>query len=159
MHPHAALLEKLYGSLNGKDDQSIKSMASCYHPDATFQDIAFRLRGKKQIQAMWHLISETDLRASFKVLRADDEAGTVALTDDYTFRDTGRPVHNVIRSQFRFRDGLIVEHRDSCSALKWGIQALGPVKGVLSWLIPATRRAKAKTKLDKFIVDHPEYAE
>ena len=155
MNPHAELLEELYRCLEGKDHQG---MAACYHPDASFQDIAFALRGKKQIHAMWHMISETDLRASFTVSRADAQTGTADLVDDYTFRDTGRRVHNVIRSEFRFRDGLIVEHRDSCDALKWGMQALGPVKGVLTWLIPATRRAKAKTKLKKFIDRHPEYA-
>jgi hypothetical protein len=155
MHSHAALLAKLYGCLDGKDHQS---MASCYHPHATFMDIAFTLHGRKRIHAMWHLIAETDLRATFRVLRADDQTGTVDLTDDYTFRDTARHVHNVIRSEFRFRDGLIIEHRDSCDALKWGMQALGPVKGVFSWLIPAIRRSKAMTKLEKFIASHPEYA-
>lgn len=35
--------------------------AACYHPDATFEDIAFPLRGKKQIHGMWHMIAETDL--------------------------------------------------------------------------------------------------
>jgi hypothetical protein len=62
MHPHAALLEKLYKCLDGKDHEG---MASCYCPEATFEDIAFNLRGKKQIHAMWHMIAETDLRASF----------------------------------------------------------------------------------------------
>jgi ketosteroid isomerase-like protein len=152
MHPHAALLEKLYGCLAAKDHDG---MAACYHADATFEDIAFALRGKKQIHGMWHMISETDLRASFRVTGADAQTGTADLVDDYTFRDTGRPVHNVIRSEFRFKDGLIVEQRDSCDALKWGLQALGPVKGVLSWLVPATRKAKAKAKLANFIERHP----
>lgn len=153
MHTHVALLEKLYGCLDGKDHQG---MASCYHEDATFQDIAFTLRGKKQIHAMWHMIAETDLRATFKVLRADDERGAVDLTDVYTFRDTERRVKNVIRSDFRFRDGLIVEHRDSCSAFKWGVQALGPLRGVGSWLFPAKRRRQAMAKLEKFIALHAD---
>ena len=88
MHPHATLLEKLYTSSDGKDHQG---MASCYHPEASFDDIAFNLRGKKQIHAMWHMVAETDLRASFKVLQADGQTGTVDLIDDYTFRDTGQP--------------------------------------------------------------------
>jgi hypothetical protein len=32
------------------------------------------------------------------------------------------------------------------------------VKGVLAWLVPATRRAKAMAKLRRFIASHPEYA-
>jgi ketosteroid isomerase-like protein len=155
MHANARLVEKLYTCLSRKDHQG---MADCYHADATFEDIAFTLRGKAQIHAMWHMISETDLRASFKVGAVDGQRGAADLVDDYTFRDTGRPVHNVIRSAFRFRDGLIVEHHDFCSAMKWGIQALGPVKGVLSTLVPAKRRKKARDKLAKFIDRHPEYA-
>jgi ketosteroid isomerase-like protein len=155
MHPHAALVEKLYTGLDRKDHQV---MASCYHPEATFQDIAFTLRGKQRIHAMWHMIAGTDLRASFTLLHVDDQTAAVNLIDEYTFRDTGRRVHNVIRSDFRFRDGLISEHRDSCDSLRWGIQALGPIKGTLSWLVPAIRRAKANAKLEAFIAEHPEYA-
>jgi ketosteroid isomerase-like protein len=155
MHPNAALLEKLYRCLDGKDHDG---MAACYHPDAIFEDIAFRLRGKKQIHAMWHMIAESDLRATFTVSGADDQFGTADLVDDYTFRDTGRHVHTVIRSEFRFRDGLVVEHKDFCHALSWGVQALGPVKGVISWLIPATLKARAKAKIDSFVARHPEYA-
>jgi ketosteroid isomerase-like protein len=155
MHPNAALVEKLYGCLDRKDHHG---MADCYHPDATYDDIAFNLRGKKQIHAMWHLIAETDLRASFTVTGADDRSGGANLVDDYTWRDTGRRVHNVIRSEFRFRDGLIVAHRDSCDTLKWGTQALGPLKGVLSWLLPTVRRSLAKKKLAHFVKRHPEYS-
>ncbi len=155
MHPHAELLEKLYTGLNAHDHLG---MAECYHPDATFDDIAFHLRGKKQIHAMWHLISEGDLRASFKVLAADDRTGSADLIDDYTFRETGRKVRNVIRSTFRFQDGLIIEHRDDCDALKWGVQALGPVKGCVAWAVPAMRRAKAAALIKAFLARHPEDA-
>lgn len=155
MHPNAIMLNELFNCLNEKDHQR---MAAYYDPDARFEDIAFNLRGRKRIHAMWHMISETDLRASFKVLHADDRSGDVDLTDDYTFSDTGRGVHNPIRSRFRFRDGVIVEQRDECDALRWGIQALGPVKGRLSWLFPAKRRSMAMKKLETFIESHPEYA-
>lgn len=154
MHSPVALLQTLYSCLNRKDHAG---MAECYHPDAEFQDIAFTLKGRKSIHAMWHMISTTDLRAEFKVQHADERSGTVHLVDDYTFKDTGRPVHNVIQSEFQFRGGLIIRHHDKCNALRWGIQALGPVKGVLSWLVPSSRRAKANEKLDAFIRTHPEY--
>jgi ketosteroid isomerase-like protein len=154
MHQQASLLNKLYTSL---DQKNHVGMIDCYHPDAEFKDIAFDLRGKKQIHAMWHMISQTDLRASFKILRVDDQIGSVELVDDYTFGDTGRRVHNVIRSDVRFRDGLIIQHHDTCDALKWGLQALGPARGVMAWLVPAIRRARAKKKIDAFIESHPEY--
>ena len=87
MHPHAALLEKLYTCLDRKDHEG---MASCYHSEATFEDIAFKLRGIKQIHAMWHMIAETDLRATFTVKQVDGQTGTVDLVDVYTFSETGR---------------------------------------------------------------------
>lgn len=155
MHPNSSLLEKLYTCLNAKNHVG---MAACYHPDAEFQDIAFTLRGNKPIHAMWHLISEGDLKASFTIRQVDGQTGMVDLVDDYTFRDTGRPIHNLIQSEFRFEDGLIVQHHDSCNALQWGMQALGPVKGVMSWLIPSKRREMAMAKLQKFIAIHPEYS-
>lgn len=153
--PNAVLLENLFQGLKDKNHQK---MASCYHADTKFQDIAFKLDGKKQIHAMWHMIAESDLRATFNILNVDDKVGTVDLIVDYTFRDTGRPVHNEIQSNFRFLDNLIIEHHDLCDARKWGLQALGPIKGLISWLIPTTRRKKASEIIDKFIDEHPEYA-
>lgn len=153
MNSHSLLLEKLFTCLNNKDHAG---MAKCYQPDAIFKDIAFDLHGQKQIHAMWHMISESDLKATFKIIEVNDDIGRVQLIDDYTFRDTGRPVHNEIQSDFRFRDGLIIEHLDSCDSLKWGIQALGPAKGFISWLKPSIRQAKAKEKLEKFVSNHPE---
>jgi ketosteroid isomerase-like protein len=162
MHPHAQLLEKLYTSLNNHDHEG---MAACYHDKATFKDIAFDLEGKKQIRAMWAMIAESpsDLRATFKVLHADDKHGLVDLVDDYFFDrrredpHSGRPVHNVIRSEFSFEDGKIICHRDRCSALKWGLQALGPIKGFLSWIVPPKRKATAMSKLKDFVTKNPEY--
>ncbi|MBM6583143.1 nuclear transport factor 2 family protein [Microvirga sp. BT689] len=154
MHSHALLLDKLYTSLNKKDHLA---MAECYDKDAEFTDIAFNLRGENKIRAMWHMICLTDLKATFEILVVDDQTGTGDLVDEYTFGDTGRRVHNVIRSNFRFQNGLLVQHHDKCSALKWGLQALGPVKGVTAWLIPSIRRASADRKINAFIEEHPEY--
>jgi hypothetical protein len=161
MHPNAALLEKLYKSVNTRD---LQGMASCYHPQATFEDIAFHLKKPNEIRAMWDMITvRSGLTASFEVLHADGGTGIVDVIDVYTYRDKpqeepGHRVRNVIRSKFAFRDGLIIAQRDSCNALWWGVQALGPVKGLLSWLVPAKRRKMAKAKLDAFIASHPAYA-
>ena len=64
---------------------------------------------------------------------------------------------NDLKSNFTFKDGLIIDQRDDCNALSWGIQALGPVKGVFSWLFPGKRRRKAMDKLQAFIDRHPQY--
>jgi ketosteroid isomerase-like protein len=155
MHPNAQLLQKLYNSLNNHD---YASMAACYRADAVFEDIAFRLSGKQSIQAMWHMISEGDLRATFSQVEANDENGVVKdLVDTYTFRDTGRHVVNRIRSEFEFREGLIQSHRDHCNPLQWGLQALGPVKGLVAGLVPRVRQSAAQEKLANFMRTKPEY--
>ena len=66
-----------------------EAMASCYHSSATFEDIAFDLRGVRQIHAMWHMICERDIRVTFEVLDADEHNGRVNVVDDYTFSSTG----------------------------------------------------------------------
>lgn len=150
----SALLTKLYTCLDQKD---YAGMSECYHPKATFHDIAFSLCGKLHIQAMWHMISETDLRATFRILKVDGGRGVVDLTDRYTFTDTGYFIHNEIRSTFQFRDELIIEHRDVCNRFLWAIQSSGPFKGTFAYFFPSLIRRKGKKKLEDFIARHPEY--
>lgn len=66
-------------------------------------------------------------------------------------------MHNELRSTFVFEDGLIIRQRDKCNPWRWGMQALGPVRGALSALFPAKRRSQAMRKLQAFIDQHPEY--
>src|SRR5689334_20762194 len=104
VHAHATLLHQLYDALDRRDAEG---MSRCYHEDARFHDIAFHLRGKKPITAMWRMICSGDIRATFEVVHADCHKGIVKLTDVYTFSDTKRKVRNEIESRFEFRDGLI----------------------------------------------------
>ena len=155
MHSNAALLHTLFTALDTHDH---KKMAECYHPDATFSDIAFNLTGRKQIHAMWHMISTTDIRATFEVVNVDEATGLVHLVDDYTFSDTGYAVHNVIESNFKFRHGLIIEHADSCDALTWARMAFGGLKGEIAGRFHFLRSRAASGKLKKFVASHQEYA-
>jgi hypothetical protein len=151
MHSNAVLLERLFSSLNRKDD---KTIASCYHLEATFQDIAFDLHGRNEIHDMWRMICAGDIRATFEVVHADDETGRVRVVVEYTFSDTGRKVRNVIDSRFTFKDHLVVEHRDSCDAKAWAAMAIGGVKGFLAGRVAPMRRFKARRKLKKFVQQH-----
>jgi hypothetical protein len=126
-------------------------MADCYHPAATFYDIAFDLRGKDQICAMWRLICSGDISAKFEIVRVDDREGVVKLVDEYTFKDTGRRVRNPIESRFRFREGLIVQHVDSCDARAWADAALGGFAGFLAGRFRFLRARKAHAKLRPFL--------
>ncbi len=147
LHPNAALLEKLYSSLDQRLDAV---MADCYHPEATFHDIAFDLKGKNQIRLMWRMICSGDIRTTFKVTEANEEGGTVQAIDNYTFTETGRRVSNRIESRFRFRDGLIFEHRDRCDPKEWAKAALGGVLGFFAGRFHFLRAWKAREKLRRF---------
>jgi hypothetical protein len=148
MHPNVKLLQQLYTSLNRHEH---KVMAECYAPDATFHDIAFDLEGKVQIGAMWQMICSGDIWATFDIVRADDREGIVTLVDEYTFTETGRRVRNPIKSWFRFRNGLIAEHRDSCDPRAWAAAAIGGVDGFLGGRFRFLRAWKARGKLRRFI--------
>lgn len=151
MHPNEQLLTRLFQCLNAHDHNGL---ADCYHEDATFQDVAFTLRGKRQIHAMWDMACsdnktrvKSDIRATVKELSANESTGRVLVIDDYTFRDTGRKVHNQIVSTFEFSNGKIIKQRDDCNAALWASQAFGGFKGFLAGHVSFMRRYKAMRKL------------
>jgi len=160
MHANADLLQRLYTAL---DRHEHNTMADCYHPEARFRDIAFDLQGIKKIHSMWHMISETDIRAKFEVVDATDRTGRVKLVDTYTFgakKDPprkGRPVRNVIESQFVFEGGRIKDHHDFCDPKEWARQAMGGPLGYLAGRIHFLRWLAATLKLRAFVKKHPEY--
>jgi limonene-1,2-epoxide hydrolase len=128
-------------------------MADCYHQDARFNDIAFDLHGRKEIRAMWRLICKTDIQATVESIVANDAQGQAKLVEVYTFSDTGRRVRNEITGHFKFKDGLIIEHRDICSPLSWARQAFGGLKGELVGRVGFLRRMKARKKIRDNLVE------
>ena len=76
---------------------------------------------------MWRMLTgrAEDLEIRLAEHEAEDTRGSAHWLADYTFR-TGRKVHNDVRAEFRFENGLITEHRDSFSFYAWARQALGP---------------------------------
>jgi ketosteroid isomerase-like protein len=157
MPTQTEVLTKLYTCLANHDH---KGMAKCYHDDAHFEDIGFTLDKANDIHAMWHLISETDLRASFKIVGEGDSASAVDLIDEYTFPPTGKRVRNPIRSVFRFdEEGRMTEHHDFCDTRQWCLDAWGPLLGLLFWLLPFLRRALTMSQFHAWVKRHPEYAD
>src|SRR3546814_18874561 len=102
-------------------------MAACYHPEARFSDPVFPALDGQGVCAMWAMLCESgkDLRVESSAIAADDAQGSAHWDAHYTFSGTGRPVLNRIDATFRFRDGLIVEHRDSFDFHRWATPALG----------------------------------
>ena len=139
-----------------------RGMQQCLHADIEFSDIGFDLRGK-QVAAMWHMICAKGTQIMFRNVQANDSEGTAHWECHYDFqKDEGsipRSVHNVIEARFRFEDGKIREHHDSCDFERWARQALGLVGvalGETEFLRKQVRQA-AQAKLEKFSADHPEY--
>ena len=103
-------------------------MEACYAPDVHFSDAVFTdLRGGRA-GAMWRMLTRrrATCGSSCSSTRPGDTSGSAHWRAHYTFTQTGRPVVNDIQASFRFKDGLIVEHRDDFSFYRWARQALGP---------------------------------
>ena len=133
MHPHEALITRLYTCFQARDAAGMKA---CYHPDAVFSDPVFgRLEGE-QVPAMWAMLCEraADLEIDLSAVEADDVRGQAHCDARYTFSQTGRKVLNQIDATFAFRDGLIARHDDRFSFWQWSRQALGPAGLALGWM-------------------------
>jgi ketosteroid isomerase-like protein len=145
------LIERFYGAFADKNGAQ---MVACYAPDVHFSDAVFTdLRGSRA-GAMWKMLTGTpgDLRVELLEHEADEDSGTAHWQAHYTFTQTGRPVMNDIHASFRFKNGLIVEHRDDFSFYRWARQALGPTGQLLGWtpMVRSAVRKKAAARLDEF---------
>jgi ketosteroid isomerase-like protein len=145
------LIERFYGAFARLDGDA---MAACYAPNARFSDPVFTDLSGPEPGAMWQMLTARaqDLKVTLAEHQAADGRGSAHWLADYTFR-TARKVHNDVRAEFRFEDGLIVEHRDSFSFYAWSRQALGPVGLALGWtpVLRAKVQREARTGLDEFL--------
>jgi uncharacterized protein len=151
-HPNDELIQRFYAAFAKHDGDA---MAACYTPDAHFSDPVFTdLRGAEP-GAMWRMLTgrAEDLEVELVEHEAEDERGSAHWLADYTFSSTGRKVHNDVRAEFRFQDGLIAEHRDSFSFYAWSRQALGPAGLALGWtpLIHGKVKRQARAGLEEFL--------
>ncbi len=148
----AQLITQLYTAFQARD---AARMAACYHSDAQFSDPVFvGLRGE-EVAGMWAMLCErgADLQVTFANVQADATTGSADWEARYTFSRSKRPVHNKIHAAFRFRDGLIVEHRDTFDFHRWAGQALGLSGALLGWLPPfqAAVQKQSRAALDGYL--------
>jgi hypothetical protein len=159
MHPNALVIERLYAALSKHD---AAAAAACYASNAEFEDIAFRLQGRKQIHEMWRMVCNreadvrvTDVHADF----ADDENGRGRWVAKYKLKGPfwpARCVTNNTVSEFVFSGEEIIRHDDRSDPLIWAKQAYPFPLGFLLGRIEPLRRLGAKLKLRKFLKEHPE---
>lgn len=158
MNLNELTLTKFYTSFSALDADT---MASCYAENATFNDPAFSLKGRREIGGMWRMLCSTTQakgldhwKLEFSDIQADATKGRAHWEAHYLFSATGRLVHNIIDGEFTFdKDGLIVTHRDTFSFWRWARQALGTPGLLLGWsrLLRAKVRAQAAGNLKKFL--------
>lgn len=136
-----ALIKRFYDAFGQLDGAA---MTACYAPGATFEDPAFGELHGDDIGAMWRMLTgrATDLRIELPAHDADETTGTANWIASYTF-STGNHVVNDVPARFKFKDGLITDHRDEFDFRTWARQALG-IKGILVATLPPLR-AKART--------------
>jgi ketosteroid isomerase-like protein len=145
------LIERFYAAFARQDGDT---MAACYAPGARFSDPVFTDLSGEEPGGMWRMLTgrAKDLEVKLVEHEAGDERGSAQWVADYTF-STGRRVHNDVRAEFRFEDGLIAEHQDYFSFYGWARQALGPAGLVLGWtpIIQGKVKREARAGLDEFL--------
>ena len=156
-HPNDELVQRFYAAFAATDGAG---MQSCYAPDIKFSDPVFPDLEGYRAGAMWRMLTETpgDLKIDLLEHDADDSKGSAHWQAHYTFSQTGRKVFNDIHAEFRFREGLIAEHRDSFDFHRWSRQALGPMGLLLGWtpIVRGAVQKKADARLGEWVAAHPE---
>lgn len=146
------LIDRFYAAFARHDGEA---MAACYTADATFADPVFTDLSGKEPGAMWRMLTSrsNDLLVELVDRAAAGDTGSAHWIARYTFRQTGRPVINDVRSTFRFQDGLIAGQRDEFDLYRWTRQALGPMGTVLGWspIVQGSVRRKARAGLDEYL--------
>ena len=147
---NAAVIDRFYGAFAQRDGAA---MAACYAPDATFTDPVFGTLDGEAAGAMWRMLTgrAEDLRIEVSERSAEGDRGSARWIASYTFSQTGRPVVNDVRAEFRFAGGLIAEHTDRFSFWRWSRQALGPPGLALGWT--PLLRAKVAGQARKGLAD------
>lgn len=150
--PESALIHRFYSAFQQGD---YATMQACYHPGATFHDPVFQTLDSRQVRAMWQMLltSARDLRLTFSEVSAGGGTGSCLWHAHYTFSRTGRPVHNIVRSTFTFRDGLIYAQKDNFNLWRWSTQALGTSGLLLGWspIVKNKVRSAAQQGLARFM--------
>lgn len=149
-----AIIHRLYTAFQQRDAET---MATCYHPEAAFEDEVFTLSGA-DIGWMWRMLCSQakGFELAYDQVACDGTRGTAHWEPRYDFSVTGRRVHNIIDAEFEFRDGLIYRHRDRFDFWRWSRQALGLPGLLLGWssLLRNKVRGTANHNLAKYMKQH-----
>ncbi|MEO6623594.1 MAG: nuclear transport factor 2 family protein [Burkholderiaceae bacterium] len=155
-------IRTLYESLARLDGDAV---AACYAEQASFDDEAFSLKGRREVGGMWRMLCETtrnkgraDWKVEFSQVHAHDGHGSAHWDAYYRFSTTGRLVHNSIDAEMTFdAAGLILTQRDRFSFWRWSRQALGTPGLLLGWspMLRNKVRKMAAGNLQRYLAGQP----
>lgn len=149
------IINEFYSAFQSKDADT---MVSFYHDEVTFNDPAFGILEGSRAKAMWKMLcaNAQDLTIEYKEVTADQDSGSAHWDAYYTFRQTGRKVHNIIDAKFEFIDGKIIRHTDSFDLRKWAGQAMGWKGSLLGSTSFFRQKIQKQTNklLDKYMESH-----
>lgn len=130
-----------------------ESMIACYHQEIKFEDPAFGVLKGEEAKNMWRMLckslKEQKGKIIFSTIESDGTKGTANWEAYYTFSITGQKIHNIIKAEFEFKDGLIIKHTDTFNLYKWSKQAFG-LKGVLIGWTPFFKK-KLNSQTNKLL--------
>lgn len=153
------LAHRFYSAFQKKD---FETMNKCYDEKAQFTDPAFGDLNAKQTKAMWHMLCTRafDLEINYRILQSKPDFVKVEWIAEYTYTTYQTQVRNVVTSNIKLENGLIVDQKDSFNFWKWSRQALGFTGLYLGWtpMLKSTVRKSVHKTLDKFILKNPQYA-
>lgn len=133
MTPNEQTITDFYTALESNND---KVICKYYHRDIVFRDPVFgRLIGSDVCQ-MWKMLmyrNNGNLKVELLEVKANNYNGKAIWKASYHFGKNNNKVENIIQSEFRFKDGLIIKHTDDFDIWKWSKQALGIPGVLLGW--------------------------
>jgi ketosteroid isomerase-like protein len=152
MNQNKDVIDRFYQAFQQRD---WKIMQTCYHNDARFSDPVFPQLNSSEVKAMWHMLCENaqNFSLQYSEVSTESDRGRCKWDAWYTFSRSGRNVHNIIQASFLFKEGLIIEHKDTFNFWRWSRQALGAPGLLLGWtpFLQSKVQATARKSLDKFM--------
>ncbi len=146
MNNDERLIERFFTAFQKLD---AKGMNACYSNDIVFYDPMFELLRGDEAKAMWEMLCKNATDFSLQhdsIKNLDDGYYACNWTASYTFSKTGRRVVNMCKAHMKIENGLIIEHSDGWSLLKWCAQAIGITGKLLGWAGFFRRRLKNTAK-------------
>ena len=140
------MINKFYTSFSELDHEN---MVSCYHSDIIFEDPVFGVLVGERAKNMWRMLCESQKGKEFKLefynVSGNYDKGEATWEAHYFYGKSNRKVHNIIKANFEFKDGLIIKHTDHFNLRRWSMQALGIKAKILAGTYYFKRKLRAKS--------------